>query len=64
MQWWSSRHICWVLLGLPRVVCSGGVYIHVVCIPRENECVHVATSHLLAGSKVSKFTASVMSVPV
>ena len=36
-----------------RTVCSGGVYIHVVCIPRENECVHVATSHLLAGSKVS-----------
>ena len=59
------------IAGLPRVVCSGGVYVHVMCIPRENECVHVATSHLLAGSRRercqamrAKFTASDMSVPV
>ena len=52
-------------------MCCGGVYVHVVCIPRENECVHVATSHLLGVSRRercqamgTKVTASVMSVPV
>ena len=31
----------WRLCAAVAFMCSGGVYVHVMCIPRENECVYM-----------------------